>query len=206
MNLSSNTTYIFPSILLFLGSYLIVIGFNPDTIFEFDGLQFAKTLGLTVVLFFGLRLFHRVVIQFRALKYFLVLMPILVDLILGYGSIALALISGLFLLCSYMGYCNRFTAELTAEEIKYRNIFGDSGTIQLKDILKLEQKRSLLSIFREFQFLNIATKTAISFTDESLDEYEINVFMKAFKGHNLFTKIIENANRCGNLKIRQYTY
>ncbi|GEO04933.1 hypothetical protein AAE02nite_25970 [Adhaeribacter aerolatus] len=99
----------------------------------------------------------------------------------------------------------RFIGKLTSTEIIYKNLFGQVGVIPLSTITKLEQKRSLLSIIREIRLLEITQKTGITFHDENMDEYEINLFTRAFQNNIMFNKIIENAHSSGNTKIRQYT-
>ncbi len=117
----------------------------------------------------------------------------------------MAFIAGLLLFFSFSVFSNRYVGLLTQTTIKYKNLLGQSGEINLKDIIKPEQKKNLLSIFREFKILDLSRKTGITFTGENLDEYEINIFTKILKAETLFSSIISNANKCGNLKIRQYT-
>jgi hypothetical protein len=99
----------------------------------------------------------------------------------------------------------RYVATLTTSTIEYKNLLGQSGTISLKLINRLEQKRNFLSFLREFKFLELTKKTAIGFCDEHLDEYEINIFTRAFNNKKIFDSIINNANKCDNFKIRMYT-
>jgi len=116
-----------------------------------------------------------------------------------------ALLAGLALLFSYTVFTNRYMATLSENAIHYKNLLGQTGVINLKDIVKLEQKRNLLSLIRTFAFLGFYKKTGIAFIDENLDEYEINIYTKLFQANSIFDSIIDNANKCGNLKIRQYT-
>jgi len=211
MNLSSRTTYLFPFFLLLLPSlYIIYIFFGIDT--YSDDLKeyflfFIKASILTTVLYFVLKKSVTFFSTNKFLKYFLILLPsIIIILMTRYFHFDfLALVAGVFLFFSFSVFSNRYTGVLTDETIDYKNLFGQPGVIYLKDIVKLEQKKNLLSIFREFKVLDLSRKTGITFTDKNLDEYEINIFTKVFKADTLFSRIIEQANKCGNLKIRQYT-
>jgi hypothetical protein len=143
----------------------------------------------------------------KYLKYCLILLPTIIQIIVTrYLAINfLPLLAGLLLFISYTVFAKRYTGLLTAETIEYKNLLGQAGIIHLKDVVKLEQKKSLLSIFREFKILDLSRRTGITFCDENLDEYEIDIFTRVFKDDIIFSKIIENANKCGNLKVRQYT-
>jgi hypothetical protein len=54
--------------------------------------------------------------------------------------------------------------------------------------------------------MRLAKKTSITFCDENLDEYEIDILTNAFENKKIFGKIIKSANDRGNLKIRQYAF
>ncbi|MCU0322735.1 MAG: hypothetical protein MUE72_09980 [Chitinophagaceae bacterium] len=211
MNLSSKTTYLFPFLLLLIPSlYFIHIFFGINTYSDYLNaylIVFIESSILAMVLYFALRKAAVFFSTYRFLKYFLILVPsITIILVTRYFYFDfLALIVGLFLFSAFSVFSNRYTAVLTDETIDYKNLFGESGQIDLKDIVKLEQKKNILSIFTEFKILDLSRKTGITFTDENLDEYEINFFAKAFKSEAVFSSIIDRANKCGNLKIRQYT-
>lgn len=166
---------------------------------------------LAVILFLAFKYSVGLFSKYKYLKYFLIFIPSLITILkykYFYSELAfifLAIIAGLFLFYSFSVFTNRYLGILTDDKIVFKNLLGQTGEINLKDIVKLEQKRNLLSFFREFRFLSLSIKTGITFIDANLDEYEINIFTKVFQGNNLFSKIIENANKCGNLKIRQYT-
>jgi hypothetical protein len=211
MNLSSRTTYLFPFVLLLIPSFYFVdfflrIDFYADELKEYL-LYFLVSSILAAILYFSFRKAVGMLTKYKYLKYFLVFIPtIILSLVIrGIHLDFLSIVAGLFLFFSYSVFSNRYTGILTDEAIMYKNLLGQMGEINLKDIVKLEQKKNLLSIFREFKILDLSRKTGITFTDENLDEYEINIFTKVFKADNLFSIIIDKANKCGNLKIRQYT-
>ena len=211
MNLSSRTTYLFPFLLLLIPSFYFIyfffrIDFYSDELKEYL-LYFLESSILAAILYFAFRKSVGIFTKYKYLKYLLILIPTFVTIIVTkfIHLDFLALVAGLFLFFTYSVFLNRYTGVLTDEAINYKNLFGQTGEINLKDIVKLEQKKNLLSIFREFKILDLSRKTGITFTDENLDEYEINIFTKVFKADTLFSTIIDKANKCGNLKIRQYT-
>ncbi|WP_325586118.1 hypothetical protein [Puia sp.] len=52
--------------------------------------------------------------------------------------------------------------------------------------------------------MHLAKKISITFCDENLDEYEIDIFTNSLQNKKVFNSIVDHANKCGNLKIRQY--
>lgn len=210
MNLSSRTTYVFPFILLLVPAlYFNYFTFGLVLYLEyFKGyfLLFILASILSALFFFLFKKYVDLFSKYKYLKYAFIPLPILLSSLVPRedDSIYFALVAGAFLFFSFIVFANRYTAILTDTSIEYKNLLGQPGEISLTDIVKIEQKQNILSIFREFRLLNLARKTGITFTDENYDEYEINIFTKVFKGNQLFSSIIENANKCGNLKIRQY--
>jgi hypothetical protein len=211
VNLSSKTTYIFPFILLFFSSCALIenifgIKPNDNEIVEYSIFAIKSAL-LTAILFFVLKKCIGLFTKYKYLKYGLLIFPsILFIILLRYLKLDFfAIVAGLLLYYAFVVFSGRYIGNLTEETIEYKNLFGQSGSIFLKDITKLEQKKNLLSIFREFRILDLSRKTGISFCDENLDEYEIDIFTRVFMEDKIFSNIIENANKCGNLKVRQYT-
>jgi hypothetical protein len=163
---------------------------------------------LLAALFFILfRKTTRVFTTHKYLQYGLIFLPSVIKILLTryFALDFFPIVAGLFLYYAYTVFAKRYIGILTAETIEYKNLLGQAGLIHLKDVTKLEQKKNLLSIFREFKILDLSRRTGITFCDENLDEYEIDIFTKVFKDDSIFSKIIEHANKCGNLKIRQYT-
>jgi hypothetical protein len=116
-----------------------------------------------------------------------------------------SIVIGLLLLYAYTLFNTRYIATLTDTSIQYKNLLGHVGEIPLTTLTSLEQKRNILGVLRYGRILDISRKTAVGFRDENLDEYEINLFMKVWQHNNIFQRIIDNSNKVGNLKVRQYT-
>lgn len=208
MKLSSKITYLLPFLILIISGIILIGGLNLGNYYSVSDylLLFFKSLIFSLIVFILLKFTSHILIKHKFLRVLLVISPYIVSTFFRIEFNIFPILSGLFLLYAFSSFRNRYIAALTNDSINYENIFGERGTIPLTDVTKIEQKRNFLSIFSRFEFLNTTKKTGISFYDENLDEYEIILFMKAFKGDDLFNQIIENANKCGNLKIRQYTY
>jgi len=217
MRISSTTSFILPFVVLFAASFSIVyyILEYHSTTAPIDKSDFYTrvvliSLPLTVTLFIVCRL-EVLKAGLAYFKYILLALPFLLDMLLslivskGYNFSALPLLSGILLLYSFNLFTHRYFAILTDQTIEYKNLLGQAGSIPLSSVTKLEQKRSMLSIFREFRALDISKKTGVSFLDENLDEYEINIYTRAFDNKRVFESIISNANKCNNFKIRMYT-
>lgn len=218
MRITSTSTYILPFIILFLASVSIAHYFltsyipssnNLDeTSFTFRLVQIS--LILTTILYI---LFRQLTLNIGStyFKYSLFIFPLCFDIVLSliinktYDFSFTPCLSGILLFYALHLLTYRYVATLTTSTIEYKNLLGQSGTISLKLINRLEQKRNFLSFLREFKFLELTKKTAIGFCDEHLDEYEINIFTRAFNNKKIFDSIINNANKCDNFKIRMYT-
>lgn len=187
-----------------------------------------RSSALAFLVLFGFRKATKIFVNRKYLKYTLIIIPSLVAAVVNpllqkiagvvgvdqslIASIVnqvlqlnfLLILSGLFLYLSFYFFSNRYMGYLTDETIEYKNLLGQAGVINLKDIVKLEQKKNILSVLKIFRFLDLSRRTEITFRDESFNEYTIDIFTKAYKGYTLFSKIIENANKVGNGRIRQY--
>jgi hypothetical protein len=120
---------------------------------------------------------------------------------------ALTVIFGGLYYLSFILFSRRYTATLTESSIEYTTLLGLSGEIALTAIVKLEEKRNILPyLIRELKFIHLAKRTSITFCDENLDEYEIDIFTNSFQSRKVFNAIVDHANKCGNLKIRQYAF
>jgi len=211
MNLSSKTTFVFPFILLLIPSfYFVYIFFGIDPYMDDMNdylMVFPKSAAVAAVLYFALRASVDLFSKNKFIQYLLIIFPNIVFIILTrYPHIEiLSIFAGLFLFAAFKSFLNRYTGVLTQDTIDYQNLFGQTGQVHLKDIVKLEQKKNLLSVFQSFKILDVSRRTGITFADENLDEYEIDIFTKAFKAEELFSAIIDRANQCGNQRIRQYT-
>jgi len=173
--------------------------------------QILISILLTAGLYFGLR---KLVLKVNVnhLKIAIVFFPLVLENILAlliwkhlyYALVYPILLGGVFYL-SFILFNKRYIATLTETSIQYETLLGLSGEIPLSAITKLEQKRNMLGVLSaRFKFLDLAKKTSITFCDENLDEYEIDIFTKVFNNRKIFDTIIQRANECGNLKIRQY--
>jgi hypothetical protein len=108
---------------------------------------------------------------------------------------------------AYILFSKRYTATLTENAIHYTTLLGLSGEIPLTAIVKLEEKRNILPyLIYYLKFMRLAKKTSITFCDENLDEYEVDILTTAFENKKIFEKIVKTANAQGNLKIRQYAF
>jgi len=217
MKITSASTYVLPFLILLATSLLMIIYLFDTYLHSYyyiydlptNILFYPSIIIVGVGLYFGLKKLSAKV-SLIVLKIVLIGLPFFLSLIVRaftyrlHGLDIIAVFLGLFLYFSYLLLSRRYTATLTDTAIEYKNLFDQTGEIPLSAINKLEQKKNLLTIFREFRLLNLWKKTSITFCDENLDEYEINIFPKAFQNGNIFDAIIERANTCGNLKIRQY--
>jgi hypothetical protein len=141
-------------------------------------------------------------------KIILVAFPVVVGLIFNRGVpyFMASILIGLILMYAYTLFNTRYIATLTDTSIQYKNLLGHVGEIPLTSLMSLEQKKNILGMLSRYgRILDISRKTAVGFRDENLDEYEINLFMKVWQHNNIFQRIIDNSNRVGNLKVRQYT-
>jgi hypothetical protein len=141
-------------------------------------------------------------------KIILVAFPVVINLLFSRGMpyFITSLLMGLLLLYAYTLFSTRYIATLTDTSIQYKNLLGHVGEIPLTMLTSLEQKKNILSMLSRYgRILDISKKTAVGFRDENLDEYEINLFMKVWQHNNIFQRIIDNSNRVGNLKVRQYS-
>ncbi|MCC6723786.1 MAG: hypothetical protein IT258_04710 [Saprospiraceae bacterium] len=222
MNLSSRTTYFFPFILLFLASLYFILfchvplefirantwinHFNRELAEYF--LNFISALALTIILFFVFKKTAGLFTKYKYLKYFLFLPPIVIYLIMEKNPDfhLVPIIAGLILFSSFSGLSNRYMGYLTDTTIDYKNILGQPGVVNLKDLVQLEQKNGILSLSKAIRLLNLSRKTVVTFIDERIDECEITIFTKTFNAENVFSSIVNNAKKCGNLKIRQYAF
>ena len=218
MKITSISTYFFPVLILIFVSatfswqffdHLFYRAGGDDDVIQY-GLHFLTGTGFAA-LFYLLFLYQAKKLQWPFFKYLLVLLPVIINIIWqtvilkdGFGFEIAPVFQGLLLWYAYHLFDGHYTAKLDDEKIDYRNLLGQKGTILLTSITKLEQKKYLLSFFKEIKLLELTKKTGISFLDDERDEYEINIFTPAFKNKEIFEAIISKANKTGNLKIRQY--
>lgn len=218
MRISSIVTYILPFTVLILASLFITFDYFGSFLFRFFDDNNAEALyistgliciALSAVLFF---LFRKQVLRFGYpyFGYLLLALPLVLEVICALFThngvhFKLPVWSGLFLFFSYKLFVNRYVATLTEDSIHYKNLLGQEGIIALTSVTKVEEKKNLLTFFRDLRFLGISQKLGVAFCDENLDEYEINIYLRVYYRHEIFAKIIDRSNKCGNLKIRQYS-
>ena len=214
--ISSNTTYLLPIILLLIPGYYISfvcfervsIPFLPST---FN--MYILSPILLSLLFFGS---FRLLVKSAALKYLkfsIFFWPYLVSKIIVYFTESrfdeFGIIGGLFfggiLYLSFNEFLYRYMATLRHDSLHFKNWLGCTETVNLSDIVKLEQKFNLLGFIREFRFLNFAKKTIVTYS-ENYFQYDIKFFARVGKGDKIFSNIVENARQGGNNKIRLYGY
>jgi len=216
MRITSRITYLLPFIVLLIPSFLISLSLKYY-LFNFNHSEQTEDVAialLTIIVATGLYIGMRKLIVRVSRLFFriaILLFPLLLQVVMAVVTRQLhtllglsPFVSGGLLYLSWLLLDGRYIATLTATSIQYENLLGQTGEIPLHAISKLEQKKQLLSVFRELRFLSLAKKTGIGFYDENRDEYEINIFTKIFKSRTIFDTIIEHANSCENFKIRQY--
>lgn len=174
-------------------------------------MYFIFPIVLSVILFFFFKLLVKSSFL-KYLKYTILFIPLVLTKILIYftqsyydlGAIFAIIIGGILYL-SFNEFLYRYTAVLNDEALVFKNILGFSKVVKLADIIKLEQKINLLGVFRELRFLNLSKKTIVLYR-EDYDEYQIKFFTSIGEGDQIFSKIISNANKIGNQKIKMYSY
>jgi len=215
MKISSQTTYLLPIILLLIPCYYISFISFEDVAFSFVSsfanmyLLFPALLSIILFYFFKLLVRSRFL---QYLKYTLLFIPLVLTKFLIYfteshydlGTIFAIIIGGILYL-SFIEFLYRYTAVLNDESLIFKNILGISKVVKLTDIIKLEQKINLLGVFKELNFLNLSKKTIVVY-QEKYDEYQIKFFASIGEGDRIFSKIISNANKIGNQKIKMYGY
>jgi hypothetical protein len=215
MVLSSKVTFLLPALLLTAGSFFLladVMHFPYISVFRelrysllpvFDSALIAGGCYLLFRLLSG-RIPHRAM---QVLAFFLPAILQLIYQLVSSGNISFEMmwiVEGILFLWAYNLLSGRYMAALTDDTIELKSLLGERLSIPLRSILSLDQKRNLLSILRELSFLNLSRKTGISYRTEDLDEYEVHIFLRAFRSGEMFQAIIERADRCGNSAIRQY--
>jgi hypothetical protein len=218
MRITSIITYFFPFLILFLTSVFITYNYGDRLLYAFteltsDSVLYVAIAVISISLSALLYILFRkqtLLIGFRYFKFVLLVLPIFagaIQTLFTHTSFnfLLHIFCGVFLYFSYVLFSNRYMARLTEDSIYYENLFGQNAIIPLTSITKLEEKKNILTFFKELKFLGVTQKLGIAFCDENLDEYEINIFVKAFNCNEIFRKIIDQSNKCGNFKIRQYS-
>jgi hypothetical protein len=212
MKITSKVTYVLPFLVLLIPSwYLSGLLYYPLSFFDKNyelGLIFLGLFTIVDVVLLVLA-FAKLAPKVNPIvfKISLVAFPAVVSLFF-YRSMSIfmgSIVIGLLLLYAYTLFNTRYIATLTDTSIQYKNLLGHVGEIPLTTLTSLEQKRNILGVLRYGRILDISRKTAVGFRDENLDEYEINLFMKVWQHNNIFQRIIDNSNKVGNLKVRQYT-
>lgn len=217
MRITSTVTYVFPFLMLLFTTAFCTYFYSESYLWSvfgyYDDMPIYLTVGIfSVILSVILFLLFKKQTKTGRMKYFrylLLAVPLAADLLLVLLvqknlQIGLDIFCGVFLFTSHALFSNRYVARLTDDAIFYGNLLGQNGCIPLTSITKLEEKKSLLTFIKELKILGISRKMGIAFCDENLDEYEINIFLRVLKNDEIFTKIIQQSNACGNLKIRQY--
>ncbi len=218
MKISSKTTYIFPFAILFAATALMSLSMlhysSNSFIFDIDIRILVTPTLLACVLATGFYFLFRTLagkMKSGLIQLLSVALPAIIQIlyyfILTYNFYfdLLYVIEGLLLLWAFKLLINRYTAIMNDNTIELMNLLGQHLSVSLGSITKLEQKRNALTLIKEFRLLNVSKKTVLSFTDENLDEYEVVFFPKAFGSNKMFNHIIQQANKYGNGKIRQYT-
>jgi hypothetical protein len=216
MKITSKVTYILPFLVLLIPSWYLsgVLSFPLYFIpFFRENYELSNVLSIVftivdVALFF--LAFAKLAPKVKPIgfKIILVAFPVVVGLIFNRGVpyFMASILIGLILMYAYTLFNTRYIATLTDTSIQYKNLLGHVGEIPLTSLMSLEQKKNILGMLSRYgRILDISRKTAVGFRDENLDEYEINLFMKVWQHNNIFQRIIDNSNRVGNLKVRQYT-
>lgn len=213
MKITSNVTYVLPFLVLLIPSWCLSgLLYYPlsfiDTNHKLEFIFLGVFTIVDVVLFFFA--FAKLAPKVKPIvfKISLVAFPAVVTLFFNRSMSAFMglILVGLLLLYAYTLFNTRYIATLTDTSIQYKNLLGHVGEIPLTTLTSLEQKKNILGVLTRYgRILDISKKTAVGFRDENLDEYEINLFMKVWQHNNIFQRIIDNSNRVGNLKVRQYT-
>jgi len=215
MRITTRLTYVFPFLVLLTATIWLTIYYSI-VFFHFYNEpyipQIALAIALTAAIYAASKKLAGKYDQ-KQLKIAFLLFPlVLYNLLalffyrrLSFNTLTIVL-GGLYYL-AFILFSRRYTATLTDSSIEYTTLLGLSGHIALTTIVKLEEKRNILPyLIRHLKFLHLAKKTSITFTDENLDEYEIDIFTNSLQSRKVFNSIVDHANKCGNLTIRQYAF
>lgn len=217
MKITSKITYVLPFLVLLIPSWYMsgVLSFPLYYLplfrsnYELHNVISVVFTIVNLILFFLAFAKLAPKVKPNVFKIILVALPVVICVLFSRSVeyIIVSILVGLLLLYAYTLFNTRYIATLTDTSIQYKNLLGHVGEIPLTTLISLEQKKNILGVVTRYgRIIDISKKIAVGFRDENLDEYEINLFMKVWQHNNIFQRIIDNSNRVGNLKVRQYTY
>jgi hypothetical protein len=215
MRITTRLTYVLPFLVLLAATTWLTIYYGI-IFFHFYNEPFVPQIILAVVFTAGIYATAKKLApkyDQKQLRIAFLLFPLIVYSLLSlifrhrlYFDVLSVIFGGLYYL-SFILFSRRYTAILTESSIEYTTLLGLTGEIALTTIVKLEEKRNILPyLIRHLKFMHLAKKISITFCDENLDEYEIDIFTNSLQSRKVFNTIVDHANKCGNLKIRQYAF